>query len=226
MNIIAVDDEQPALNLLENAIRKASPGARPACFTFAEEALAYAEQHPIDIAFLDVEMGEMSGIELARRLIALHPKVNIIFVTGYEKYMDDAFGLYASGYVRKPVRLQRIQKELSHLRYPVEAKDEGLHRIGPFEFDHQSLKVTCNGSDLLLMPREYALFRLLAENPGVFFTMEELYKQAWGQESSGDVRTVYSHMYRLRKKLGSCENTNIDIEQHRGRGYRLKIFED
>lgn len=224
MNIIAVDDEQPILNLLSNAICKAAPEEKSMCFSLAEEALCYAEQHPVDVAFLDVEMGGMTGIELAKKLIALHPKVNIIFVTGHEKYMADAFRLHASGYVRKPVRLQRVQKELSNLRYPIKNKNERFYRIGSFEIDHQSLRVTCNGNDLLLMPREYALFQLLAENPGVIFTMDELYKQAWGQETSGDFRTVYSHMHRLRKKLNLDENIEIDIEQQRGKGYCLKIL--
>lgn len=224
MHIIAVDDEQSALRVLDAAIRKAVPGEEPACFSNSADALRYAEQNPVDVAFLDVEMKGMNGVELAIELIALYPKVNIIFVTGYDKYRTDAHDMYASGYVKKPVRMQRVQKELSHLRFPVEQKDERFLHVGPFTLDHQSLKVTRDGKDMLLMPREYVLFRLIGENPGIFFTLEELYKQAWGQDSSGDLRTVYSHMYRLRQKLDLDSNAELDIEQQRGKGYRLKFF--
>lgn len=226
MDIIAVDDEQLSLALLKDAIQKAAPGEKLSCFSVPDKALQYAEKHSVDVAFLDVEMAGMSGLELARELIALYPRINVIFVTGFDDYMNDAFKIYASGYVKKPVRVQRVQKELSHLRYQLPDSGGNHLFIGPFEFDHQSFRVSCDGQDLLLMPREYALFRLLADNLGTFFSPEELYRQAWGQSSNKDVRTIYAHMSRLRKKLKANGENGVEIEQKRGKGYRLLVTDD
>lgn len=226
MHILAVDDELLALSLLDDAICKAMPGQRPVCFSAPDAALQYAEQHPVDVAFLDVEMEGMNGVELARELIALFPKVNIVFVTGFDEYLEDAFKLHASGYILKPVKMQRVRKELENLRHPPEERDGKTYRIGPFEFDDKAFRVTRNGRDLLLGPKEYALFHLLAENHGIFFSADKLYQQIWGQDSNEDIRTIYPHMSRLRKKLELDTDPFIDIEQKRGKGYRLLIFKE
>lgn len=226
MHIIAVDDEQLSLALLSDAICQAGgENNPPACFMVADEALQYAEKHPVDVAFLDVEMDGMSGVELARELIALYPQINIIFVTGFDHYMDEAFRLYASGYVKKPVRAERMRQELHHLRYPTPGQVDRFANIGPFACDRKALKVTRGGVDLLLMPWEYALFQLLADNMGVYFTPEKLYSQAWGQSSNRDHRTIYTHMSRLRKKLKESGESVLEIEQKRGKGYRMLLID-
>lgn len=61
-------------------------------------------------------MPEMTGIELAKELQKRNPTINIIFITGYKEYMGDAFGLYASGYLLKPVKEAAIREALNHLR--------------------------------------------------------------------------------------------------------------
>ena len=68
---------------------------------------------PADIAFLDINMRGMTGVELAKKLKDLCPKINIIFVTGYEEYKGDAMDLRASGYILKPVTKEQIDKELT-----------------------------------------------------------------------------------------------------------------
>lgn len=65
-------------------------------------------------------MPEMDGLELAGRLRALYPRINIIFVTGFTEYTGEAISQRASGYVTKPVTPEKIREELDNLRYPVE----------------------------------------------------------------------------------------------------------
>ena len=106
MKIIAVDDERIALSGLKLILNKAVPQADIAAFRQAKEALAYACQTRVDIAFLDVRMQEMNGIFLAERLKETNPRINIIFVTGYDEYAREAISLHASGYITKPVTLE------------------------------------------------------------------------------------------------------------------------
>lgn len=221
MNILAVDDEYSALESLERAIRMAEPDAKLACFDTWGQALAYARETRIDTAFLDIEMPEMDGLALAKRLIGIHRNTNIIFVTGFKKYAADALDIRVSGYVMKPIQPKRVREELDNLRHPI---DYISLTIGSYTLDDTSKRVYCNGADVLLHPREYMIFRLLASHPGVYYTPQELYEKTAGLDANEDVRALYSHISRLRKKLGLDESGapgSIEIEQSRGKGYRL-----
>lgn len=135
MKIIAADDERLALQLLTDTIQRVLPEAELVSFTKVSEVLRYAQENPCDVAFLDIRMRTMSGLELAQRLKLLCPNVNIIFVTGYREYALDAMALHASGYIEKPVTEEKIRKELADLRHPVS---------GPLP--QALLKVTCFGN--------------------------------------------------------------------------------
>lgn len=124
MRIVAADDEEMMLEDLVSYIKEAAPNAEVHGFSRPKGVLEFVEKTPCDIAFLDIEMGSMNGIELAKKIKKLLPKINIIFVTGYEQYAKDAIRLRASGYVTKPVRLADIKEELDNLRNPVEEKEE------------------------------------------------------------------------------------------------------
>lgn len=120
MNIIAVDDELFALNDLKEVLEICIPKADINGFLKAEEAIDFARKNNIDIAFLDIEMNDMTGIQLAGQLTQINEKTNIIFVTGYSEYALDAFSVYASGYILKPATEKSVLNALSNLRYPVE----------------------------------------------------------------------------------------------------------
>lgn len=122
MRIIAADDERPALEMLTEAIQQAKSDAEVASFLKAGEILPYVEEHGCDIAFLDIRMRSVSGVEIAMKIKAIQPKANIIFVTGYGEYASDAMKMHASGYIEKPVTPEKIKKELDDLRYPVVGK--------------------------------------------------------------------------------------------------------
>ena len=120
MKILAVDDERLALQLLTDTIQKILPEAEIFCFGKPSEALSCAQKNPCDVAFLDVRMRSMTGLELARRLKDIYPKINIIFVTGYNEYVGEAMQLHASGYIEKPATEEKIRQELEDLRHPIE----------------------------------------------------------------------------------------------------------
>ena len=126
MNIIAADDEQLALESLVEAIEEASPNTKIYSFKKASEVLKFAESTLCEIAFLDIEMRGITGIDLAKALKDINPKINIIFVTGYSEFMKDAFSLHASGYVLKPPTREAIEKELKELRNPVTVDTERI----------------------------------------------------------------------------------------------------
>ena len=117
MKIIAADDEILQLNKLERAIAKAVPTAEITAFSDSTELLNQIKRGSTagaDVAFLDIEMGAVSGIRIAKKLQAVNPKINIVFVTGFLEYAPDAFELRASGYVSKPATEQKIRAEIDN----------------------------------------------------------------------------------------------------------------
>lgn len=115
MKFLAVDDEPRALKDICEALEEAVLGCESVAFTSPAKALEYGKLNPIDVAFLDIEMGRVSGLVLAKKLKDVNPKIHIIFVTSYEKYAVDAFRLHATGYLMKPARAEDIQRELTFL---------------------------------------------------------------------------------------------------------------
>jgi len=120
MIVLAIDDERPALRLLTDAVGEALPGAEFNGFTKTGEFLEFAKDHPADVAFLDIRIHDVSGLEVAKKLKELQPKINIIFLTGYSEYKGDAMDLHASGYILKPVTAEKVVAELQYLRTPAE----------------------------------------------------------------------------------------------------------
>lgn len=119
MKILVADDEDIVLHGTCALLKKLLPGDTVAAFDNSREALRYIEENGCDIAMLDIEIPEISGLELAVACKRICPEVNIIFITGYDQYAAEAFRLHASGYLLKPVREADLLYELQTLRNPV-----------------------------------------------------------------------------------------------------------
>ena len=117
--ILVVDDESIILKGTMNTIAHVLPHTQISGARTAESALEWAKKNPVDVAFLDVQLGQPNGLVLAEELSALYPRVNIIFLTAYSDYMPDAWRLHASGFLLKPLDETALQHELHALRYPV-----------------------------------------------------------------------------------------------------------
>lgn len=115
MRFLAVDDELLMLRGLISALRDARPGAEILSFQWPEDALEAAREQPADVAFLDIQMGGMSGLQLAVELKKIKPDMHIIFVTGYSQYAVDAFAMHATGYLLKPVEKADVERELTFI---------------------------------------------------------------------------------------------------------------
>ena len=180
MRILCVDDEPLALQLLEKSIRKAVPTADVNAFEDQEELLADAKKNGCDIAFLDIHMRGMNGVELAKRLKDVNPKMNLIFVTGFSEYTGDAMSLHASGYIMKPVSKAKIEKELSDLRFPIAPKENVLLRVqcfGNFDvFTPDGARVRFERS------KSKELFAYLVHKRGTACTSREIFSALYEDE--------------------------------------------
>ena len=135
MKILVVDDERMALELLKEELTELKPQAEVICFQFSEDALVYMQTAKCDIAILDIEMPQINGIMLAKKLKAYYPDINIIFATAYREYGLEAMQMHASGYLLKPVKREQLKKELENLRFPVNEPKADIYEVtfGAFE---------------------------------------------------------------------------------------------
>jgi two-component SAPR family response regulator len=116
MIAIAVDDETLMLGALVKAISASPDISEVVKFSNCDEALEFAKNNSIDIAFLDINMRGMGGLALAENIIAARPNCKIVFCTGYEEYAIPAFKLHASGYLMKPISAEDVQVEINNIK--------------------------------------------------------------------------------------------------------------
>lgn len=135
VKILIADDELLCLESLDMIVANVLPNASRISFRSASKALEYIETHPIDLAFLDINMRGISGITIAQELILRNPHVNIIFCTGYEDYALKAWELNSSGYLLKPITEDQVRFAIENLRYPIQKDEKRIqfHCFGNFE---------------------------------------------------------------------------------------------
>lgn len=135
MKILIVDDEQHARSRLKRILGELSL-SDVEVFDRSIYALDYAKENKADVAFLDIAMPEMNGIELAKELKKINAFINVIFCTGYSEFMLAAIDLHASGYLLKPAETESVKNALENLLHPVEqAKPHFFARtFGTFDF--------------------------------------------------------------------------------------------
>ena len=182
MKIIAVDDERISLEGLLDIISEAAPDAELNGFEYPEDALDFLDNHDCNIAFLDVEMAVMSGVELAEQLKMRNPDINIIFATGFEEYRKAAYELHASGYLTKPITVEKVKRELCELRRPIPERNRlRIQTFGNFEvfIDGKPISFKYNKTKELLA--------YLVDRKGALCTSAELqaviFEDSYGHES-------------------------------------------
>ena len=202
MNIIAVDDEKLALDTLVDSIEKSVAEARVHGFRDPEEARDFVRENSCEIAFLDIKMRGMTGLELARQLKDIQGDINIIFVTGYSEYSLDAFRLYASDYLLKPATPDAVIQALGHLRTPVrpaQTKKIRFQCFGNFE-------AFVNNKPLVFKrAKTKELLAYLVDRMGASATMGELIAVIW--EDGPDTSSRQSN---LRNLIADMKNVLSD----------------
>ena len=117
-NVIMVDDRKIFLSGALPILEEVMPGAIITGFTRPSEAMEYAKANRIALAFLDIEMGKTNGLDLCRRLITIHPRINVVYLTAYSEYAFDAWSTGACGFLLKPLTVGTVRAQLKNLRHP------------------------------------------------------------------------------------------------------------
>ena len=117
-NVIMVDDRTLILTGGLPVLMDVLPNATVTGFTDADEAIKFAKSNRISLAFLDIELRNMSGLDLCNKLLEINPRTNVVFLTAYADYSLDAWKTGASGFMLKPITAAGVKEQLEKLRYP------------------------------------------------------------------------------------------------------------
>ncbi len=181
MTTISVDDQVQVAEEIVSMMKEIDPSGEHTPFSDPEDALDFIEDAKPDVAWLDIEMPGISGLELSMEIKKVSPLTNIIFVTGHEKFAYQSYQLHPSGFILKPVTKEALERELANLRNPVEFKKSGLIKaqcFGNFEVfdkDGQAMKFKRSRSKELLayMVDRRGAMCTLGELVGILFEDRE-----------------------------------------------------
>ena len=116
--VIMVDDNKVFLNDGMPIIEEVIPNATVIGFTKPSEAVEYAKVNRVALAFLDIEMIDVSGLDVCRKLLEINQRTNVVYLTAYRDYPFDAWDTGACGFMLKPITPEGVKKQLEKLRYP------------------------------------------------------------------------------------------------------------
>ncbi len=224
MNILAVDDEYYSLELMKRALADVAGGATVYPCRDVRSALQTATEVKIDVAFLDIHMPEKSGVELARDLKLINPKVNIVFATGFSEYMKEGIDLRMSGYILKPVTPEAVRVELENLRHPIEWNAEKRIKILTFgNFD-----VFVDGNPLKFERKQSKeILAYLVDKRGTSATYPELAAILWEDEEYDRTKQKNLQVYiaSLVKSLHAVEVKDLILKNRQGILLNTKIVD-
>ncbi len=220
--LIVEDDPDIAEGLRYNLERE---GLEARVALTGEQGLAAAldtQQGPPALIILDLMLPGMSGTELCRRL-RREPatrRTPIIMLTARTSEAERVAGLDlgADDYITKPFSVREL---LARVRAVMRRADESAtarYEDTRLTIDFADMRVACDGENVRLTRKEFALLSVLAKGAGRVATRQQLLDNVWGYEYYGDTRTLDVHIRRLRQKLGGCGDC---IETVVGVGYRF-----
>ena len=188
------------------------------------QALAILESRSdLSLAILDVMMPGADGFTVLRQLRAderTHA-LPVMMLTARAEETDQLFGLEggADDYVTKPFSPLVLCARVKSLLKRAGAPQKEVATFGSLTIDETRREVRVDGRDAELTPKEYELLIYFKNNRSIALSREKILNAVWGYDYFGDLRTVDTHIKKLRAKLGACGSM---IETVRGYGYRFE----
>ena len=220
MRCLVVDDERAAIENLERVLGKVlGTDATIVTAVDGKEAVEIARLEDLDVAFLDIEMPEMNGLELAKKLKDIQPELNLVMVTAYPEYALQAWRLHVSDYLMKPADEEDVKMALANLRNPVRKIPESDKKDAP---DQPRLKVQCFGNFEVFYNNEPVpfgrskakeLFAYLVSLRGSSATTGELCGILWEDADNLQLKKTYLRQYlmEIRKAFSKCGMDDVVI---------------
>ena len=226
--VLVVEDEESFVDAL--TVGLAREGFDVTIARDGAEALAEFAPRRFDVVLLDLMLPKVSGLDVCRSIRgASDVPIIIVSAKGEEVDMVLMLELGADDYVTKPYRLRElvariravVRRREAHEETGADLDDELIEQ-GPIRMDVDARRCFVDGEEIKLRKKEFALLRLLLENPGRVLTREVLIDRVWGNDYVGDTKTLDVHIKRLRSLVEDDPKNPVHITTVRGIGYRFE----
>ena len=215
MNIICIDDEPYVLQQIMLICQKSDCFSSVNGFQKSEDALIFLENNHVDIIFLDINMPKINGLSLAEKIKKTYPQIALVFVTGYSEYAVNAFQLHVDGYLTKPISVDDVKAEVSHIeqqkrRFNIES-DIFIQTFGNFDISIKGVSVKFDRK------KSKELLAYLVDKRGTGVTRAELASIIWEDALYDHSKQKQLDVYiqSLKKTLKAYDILNI-FEMEKG----------
>lgn len=193
-----------------------------ATFENSVDAVLYAQKNPVEVAFIDIEMPVLNGIEVAKKLREHRKDILIVFVTAYEEYIQECNSINGDYYILKPYTKETLFNVMEKLRFlsARQYKDIYIQTFGRF-------LVRKAGRPVPLSGKAKEILALVVTRRGKEISNEEIYSTIWeGRPYSNSKMSVYYNaLRRLKKSLKEAEIDNILVSTQRGQTVDVSQFD-
>lgn len=223
MQVVVVDDEWLALRQFEIETEDIEGVEVAASFCDPKEALEFLKAHPVEAVFLDIEMPEMNGLALAKKIRSIYPDIVVILVSGYEEYTMEAFKIKADYYLMKPYDKDEIRDALyrAKLLSKRQQKRVYIRTFGRFDLFVDGKVVNLSNA------KAKELLALCVDHRGGNVSQEEAVDKLWEERAYDDrVKNLYRKAVMYLKKVlkeyhaehifissrGACNINHMEVE--------------
>lgn len=225
-NILICDDEKDIVNALK--IYLTDPDYTLFEAFDGEEAVRIISENEIHLVLLDIMMPVMDGIS-AMAAIRQTSNVPVILLTAKSEDADKILGLNvgADDYITKPFNplevTARVRSQLRrYLKLGAGLISRDIYAIGGIELDDSAKRVTADGEEVSLTPKEFEILRFLMASPGKVFSPKEIYLNVWKEQPVGTDNIVAVHIRHLREKIEIDPGEPRYIRVVFGQGYKFE----
>ncbi|WP_163654233.1 response regulator transcription factor [Listeria sp. PSOL-1] len=234
VKVLVVDDEDRIRRLLKMYLERENFQIEEA--SDGDQALEMALETDYDVILLDLMMPGKDGIEACHELRE-HKATPVVMLTakGEEANRVQGFEVGADDYIVKPFSPREVVLRVKAVLRRGKQSNENLVASAPgdvltfphISIDNEAHRVTVDGQEIPLTPKEYDLLYYLARSPDKVYDRESLLKEVWRYEFFGDLRTIDTHIKRLREKLLEVSEAAAKmIVTVWGLGYKFAVPEE
>ena len=225
--ILIVDDEEGIRDLVSMYLEK--EGFEVNSASDGQAALRKIEKNKYDLFIVDVMMPKLDGFGLVREIRRFTDKPVIMLTAKGEEYERVlGFELGCDDYVVKPFSPRELVhrvKVLLKRTLDIETNEQNILKYPRLAIDKLARMAKVDDEEVALTPKELELLYYLAKNPGRVYTREQILERVWGYDYFGDLRTVDTHIKKLREKLGRSNGLDY-ISTVWGVGYKFEVKND
>jgi two-component system phosphate regulon response regulator PhoB len=226
LTLLVVEDDDTIRETIRDALF--IEGFEVSACADGRAALELLQRHrdkPFSLVVLDLMLPGMSGLDVCRQMRASGDQTPILVVSARDHETDRVLGLEvgADDYLVKPFGMRELVARARALMRRSSAQSSGAQILsqGNLRLYPDECRVTREGKELSLSPKEYRLLELFMQNPRRVWSRDKLLEQIWGHDYFGDSKTVDVHISWLREKIEDNPSEPIHLQTVRGFGYRF-----